>query len=134
MEHKYLICVQGLNKTHFVSQRKGCLIDIQQHGLLIDVEIAKLLLNLKELYQIHLHEWKSTLLPIINDVQVSGETLCEKSVLTIYEGINERLQKPYLKYLSGASEAMHYAREKEMTNMLFKEFLKLCEKQRSTLG
>ena len=92
------------------------------------------MLNLKELYQIHLHEWKSTLLPIIKDIKSSGEALNAAQVLEIYDGLSERLQKPYLKYLSGASEAMHYAREKEETNLLFKEFLKLCEKQRATLG
>ena len=120
--------------ANFEESLKGCLIDIQQHGLLIDIDIAKLLLNLKELYQIHLNEWKSTLLPIINDVEATGECLGAKQVLEIYDGLSERLQKPYLKYLSGASQAMHYARGKEETNLLFKEFLKLCEKQRSSLG
>ena len=45
----------------------ACLLDIQQNSLLNDVEISRLLLNLKELYILHLKSWIDIFLPILSD-------------------------------------------------------------------
>lgn len=70
----------------------ACLLDAQQHSLLNEVDVAKVFLNLKELYIIHLSYWQSTFLPILNDIRQSNEPMSPGLLLPIYSDLAKRLQ------------------------------------------
>ena len=70
----------------------ACLLAAQQQSILNDIEVAKLFLNLKELYIIHLSYWQTTFLPILNDSRLSNNPLSSDLIFTIYADITKRLQ------------------------------------------
>ena len=70
----------------------ACLLDAQQNSILNEIDVAKLLLNVKELYIIHLTFWKSTFLPLLNDVRISKDPFSPEVIFSLYNDMSNRFQ------------------------------------------
>jgi len=104
------------------------LLDLQQKGILNEVDIEILLENIKEIYRFHLELWENQLYPILKEFRKSKRQFAENHIIKMYKNI-EKMQKPYLKYLQNASEAIDYGMHLQKTKPSFQKFCSWCERQ-----
>ena len=133
------------------------LLDLQQKGILNEVDIEILLENIKEpidhirnlihfsgliwpdgleyssiggkeIYRFHLELWENQLYPILKEFRKSRKQFSESHIIKMYKNI-EKMQKPYLRYLQNASEAIDYGMDLQKTTPSFQKYCNWCERK-----
>ena len=82
----------------------------------------------KEIYRFHLELWENQLYPILKELRKSKKQFAEAHIIKMYKNI-EKMQKPYLRYLQNASEAIDYGMELQKTTPSFQKYCNWCERK-----
>ena len=82
----------------------------------------------KEIYRFHLELWENQLYPILKEFRKSKKQFAETHIIKMYKNI-EKMQKPYLRYLQNASEAIDYGMDLQKTTPSFQKYCNWCERK-----
>ncbi|XP_069805100.1 pleckstrin homology domain-containing family G member 5 isoform X1 [Dendropsophus ebraccatus] len=106
-----------------------CLLNLQESGLLCEVEPERLFSNVQEIIQLHRTLWGNVMVPVLD------KTRKTKSLLNPVDFQNgfkmfESLFKPYIRYCMEEEGCMEYMRNLHRDNDLFRAYVTWAEKHK----
>ncbi|XP_063292516.1 pleckstrin homology domain-containing family G member 5 isoform X1 [Pelobates fuscus] len=106
-----------------------CLLNLQDSGLLCEVEPEKLFSNVQEIIQLHRSLWSNVMVPVLEKARKMKGLLnpvdFEKGFRTF-----ESLFKPYIRYCMEEEGCMEYMRNLHRDNELFRAYVTWSEKHK----
>ncbi|KAI4874373.1 hypothetical protein NFI96_017457, partial [Prochilodus magdalenae] len=102
------------------------LLNLQDCGLLGEVEPAKLFSNIQDLVQVHTALWSQVMLPALEHARRDRSLLDPTDMLPGFQTFASRFQ-PYLRYCMEEESCMEYMRTQLRDNELFKIYITWAE-------
>ncbi|XP_063799479.1 pleckstrin homology domain-containing family G member 5 isoform X3 [Pseudophryne corroboree] len=106
-----------------------CLLNLQESGLLCEVEPEKLFSNVQEIIQLHRTLWASIMVPVLEKTRKSRSLL---NPMDFQKGFKmfESLFKPYIRYCMEEEGCMEYMRNLHRDNDVFRAYVTWAEKHK----
>ncbi|KAM5141079.1 pleckstrin homology domain-containing family G member 5 isoform 1-T1 [Mantella aurantiaca] len=106
-----------------------CLLNLQESGLLCEVEPEKLFSNVQEIIQLHRTLWSNIMLPVLEKTRRTKSLL---NPMDFQKGFKmfESLFKPYIRYCMEEEGCMEYMRNLHRDNDLFRAYVTWAEKHK----
>ncbi|XP_043918964.1 pleckstrin homology domain-containing family G member 5 isoform X2 [Protopterus annectens] len=107
-----------------------CLLNLQESGLLCEVEHEQLFSNIQELIRLHVDMWQDVMAPVLEKARKNKTLL---SPVDFKEGFNKTFGsrfKPYIRYCMEEEECMKYMRDLLRDNDLFRVYITWAEKHK----
>lgn len=107
-----------------------CLLNLQESGLLCEVEHEQLFSNIQELIQLHVDMWQDVMVPVLEKARKNKTLL---SPVDLKEGFSKMFGsrfKPYIRYCMEEEDCMKYMRDLLRDNDLFKVYITWAEKHK----
>ncbi|XP_056400794.1 pleckstrin homology domain-containing family G member 5 isoform X2 [Hyla sarda] len=106
-----------------------CLLNLQESGLLCEVEPEKLFSNVQEIIQLHRTLWGNVMAPVLDKTRKSKSLL---NPVDFQKGFKmfEALFKPYIRYCMEEEGCMEYMRNLHRDNELFRAYVTWAEKHK----
>ncbi|XP_061076101.1 pleckstrin homology domain-containing family G member 5-like isoform X3 [Conger conger] len=102
------------------------LLNLQDSGLLVEVEPARLFSNIQDIVRLHTALWAQVLLPALEKARESRALLDPTHLHQGFQSIGSRL-KPYIHYCMEEESCMEYTRSLLKENELFRIFVTWAE-------
>ncbi|XP_066526347.1 pleckstrin homology domain-containing family G member 5 isoform X2 [Hoplias malabaricus] len=102
------------------------LLNLQDCGLLCEVEPAKLFSNIQDLVRVHTAFWTQVMLPAVEQARKNQTMLDPSDLLLGFQTFASRFQ-PYLRYCMEEESCMEYMRTLLRDNELFKIYITWAE-------
>ncbi|XP_036448025.1 LOW QUALITY PROTEIN: pleckstrin homology domain-containing family G member 5 [Colossoma macropomum] len=102
------------------------LLNLQDCGLLGEVEPAKLFSNIQDLVRVHTALWSQVMLPMVERARRDRNLLDPTDLLLGFQAFASRFQ-PYLRYCMEEESCMEYMRAQLRDNELFKIYITWAE-------
>nr|XP_020655642.1 pleckstrin homology domain-containing family G member 5 isoform X2 [Pogona vitticeps] len=106
-----------------------CLLNLQDSGLLCEVEADRLFSNIQEIIQLHRALWQSVMLPILNKARASRALLDPTDFSKGFKSFGSHF-KPYIRYCMEEEGCMEYMRNLLRDNELFRVYVTWAEKHK----
>ncbi|XP_075046232.1 pleckstrin homology domain-containing family G member 5 isoform X1 [Mixophyes fleayi] len=106
-----------------------CLLNLQESGLLCEVEPEKLFSNVQEIIQLHRMLWSNIMVPVLEKTRKSRNLL---NPIDFQKGFKmfESLFKPYIRYCMEEEGCMEYMRNLHRDNDVFRAYVTWAEKHK----
>ncbi|KAG8434228.1 hypothetical protein GDO86_012559 [Hymenochirus boettgeri] len=106
-----------------------CLLNLQESGILCEVEPDKLFSNIQEIIQLHRALWATVMVPVLEKARMTKKLL---NPMDFQKGFKmfESLFKPYIRYCMEEEGCMEYMRNLHRDNELFKAYVTWSEKHK----
>ncbi|KAM4651696.1 pleckstrin homology domain-containing family G member 5 isoform 2-T2 [Discoglossus pictus] len=106
-----------------------CLLNLQESGLLCEVEPEKLFSNVQEIIQLHRLLWSSVMVPVLEKTRRTKSLL---NPVDFQKGFKmfESLFKPYIRYCMEEEGCMEYMRNLHRDNDVFRAYVTWAEKHK----
>ncbi|XP_068096533.1 pleckstrin homology domain-containing family G member 5 isoform X2 [Hyperolius riggenbachi] len=106
-----------------------CLLNLQESGLLCEVEPEKLFSNVQEIIQLHRTLWGNIMVPVLEKARRTKSLL---NPMDFQKGFRmfESLFKPYIRYCMEEEGCMEYMRNLHRDNDLFRAYVTWAEKHK----
>ncbi|XP_075136065.1 pleckstrin homology domain-containing family G member 5 isoform X1 [Leptodactylus fuscus] len=106
-----------------------CLLNLQESGLLCEVEPEKLFSNVQEIIQLHRTLWGNVMVPVLEKTRKTKSLL---NPIDFQKGFKmfESLFKPYIRYCMEEEGCMEYMRNLHRDNELFRAYVTWAEKHK----
>ncbi|XP_077314462.1 pleckstrin homology domain-containing family G member 5 isoform X3 [Lithobates pipiens] len=106
-----------------------CLLNLQESGLLCEVEPEKLFSNVQEIIQLHRSLWANIMMPVLEKTRKTRSLL---NPMDFQKGFKmfESLFKPYIRYCMEEEGCMEYMRNLHRDNDLFRAYVTWAEKHK----
>ncbi|XP_066463432.1 pleckstrin homology domain-containing family G member 5 isoform X1 [Eleutherodactylus coqui] len=106
-----------------------CLLNLQESGLLCEVEPEKLFSNVQEIIQLHRILWGNVMVPVLEKTRKTKSLL---NPMDFQKGFKmfESLFKPYIRYCMEEEGCMEYMRNLHRDNELFRAYVTWAEKHK----
>ncbi|KAJ6666142.1 hypothetical protein lerEdw1_001046 [Lerista edwardsae] len=106
-----------------------CLLNLQESGLLCEVEAESLFSNIQEIIQLHRMLWRSVMAPILDKARASRALL---DPIDFFKGFKMfgSLFKPYIRYCMEEEACMEHMRNLLRDNELFRVYVTWAEKHK----
>ncbi|XP_044138070.1 pleckstrin homology domain-containing family G member 5 isoform X2 [Bufo gargarizans] len=106
-----------------------CLLNLQESGLLCEVEPDKLFSNVQEIIQLHRTLWANVMVPVLEKTRKIKSLL---NPMDFQKGFKmfESLFKPYIRYCMEEEGCMEYMRNLHRDNELFRAYVTWAEKHK----
>ncbi|XP_066493565.1 pleckstrin homology domain-containing family G member 5 [Tiliqua scincoides] len=107
----------------------SCLLNLQESGLLCEVEAESLFSNIQEIIQLHRVLWRSVMAPILDKARASRALL---DPIDFFKGFKMfgSLFKPYIRYCMEEEACMEHMRNLLRDNELFRIYVTWAEKHK----
>ncbi|KAG7323251.1 hypothetical protein KOW79_012953 [Hemibagrus wyckioides] len=102
------------------------LLNLQDHGLLNEVEPAKLFNNIQDLVRVHTALWSQVMVPALEKARQDRSMLDPTDLLQGFQTFASRFQ-PYLRYCMEEESCMEYMRAQLRDNELFRTYITWAE-------
>ncbi|XP_072888083.1 pleckstrin homology domain-containing family G member 5-like isoform X2 [Hemitrygon akajei] len=103
-----------------------CLINLQESGLLTEVDPRKLFCNIQEIIQLHQVLWRDVMAPVLQKAQENKTLLNPTHFHKGFKNFGERF-KPYIQYCMEEEGCMEYMRNHLRDNELFRIYVTWAE-------
>ncbi|XP_072464820.1 pleckstrin homology domain-containing family G member 5 isoform X2 [Notamacropus eugenii] len=104
-----------------------CLLNLQESGLLCEVDVERLFSNIQEIIQLHRGLWSSVMAPMLDKARRSRALLQPADLLKGFKMFGS-LFKPYIRYCMEEEGCMEYMRSLLRDNDLFRVYVTWAEK------
>ncbi|KAM4704086.1 pleckstrin homology domain-containing family G member 5 [Rhinophrynus dorsalis] len=106
-----------------------CLLNLQESGILSEVEPDKLFSNVQEIIQLHKTLWGNVMVPVLEKARKTKSLL---NPMDFQKGFKmfESLFKPYIRYCMEEEGCMEYMRNLHRDNELFRAYVTWSEKHK----
>ncbi|XP_075695562.1 pleckstrin homology domain-containing family G member 5 isoform X2 [Rhinoderma darwinii] len=106
-----------------------CLLNLQESGLLCEVEPERLFSNVQEIIQLHRTLWGNVMVPVLEKTRKSKSLL---NPVDFQKGFKmfESLFKPYIRYCMEEEGCMEYMRNLHRDNEVFRAYVTWAEKHK----
>ncbi|XP_073512782.1 pleckstrin homology domain-containing family G member 5 isoform X3 [Phyllobates terribilis] len=106
-----------------------CLLNLQESGLLCEVEPDKLFSNVQEIIQLHRTLWGNVMVPVLEKTRKTKSLL---NPMDFQKGFKmfESLFKPYIRYCMEEEGCMEHMRNLHRDNDLFRAYVTWAEKHK----
>uniref|UniRef100_A0A0G2K8X8 Pleckstrin homology and RhoGEF domain containing G5 n=1 Tax=Rattus norvegicus TaxID=10116 RepID=A0A0G2K8X8_RAT len=104
-----------------------CLLNLQESGLLCEVEAERLFSNIPELARLHRGLWSSVMVPVLEKARRTRALLQPSDFLKGFKMFGS-LFKPYIRYCMEEEGCMEYMRSLLRDNDLFRAYVTWAEK------
>ncbi|XP_073417850.1 pleckstrin homology domain-containing family G member 5 isoform X1 [Dendrobates tinctorius] len=106
-----------------------CLLNLQESGLLCEVEPEKLFSNVQEIIQLHRTLWGNVMVPVLEKTRKTKSLL---NPVDFQKGFKmfESLFKPYIRYCMEEEGCMEYMRNLHRDNDIFRAYVTWAEKHK----
>ncbi|XP_068935474.1 pleckstrin homology domain-containing family G member 5 isoform X2 [Petaurus breviceps papuanus] len=104
-----------------------CLLNLQESGLLCEVDVERLFSNTQEIIQLHRGLWSSVMAPMLDKARRSRALLQPSDLLKGFKMFGS-LFKPYIRYCMEEEGCMEYMRSLLRDNDLFRVYVTWAEK------
>ncbi|XP_063173574.1 pleckstrin homology domain-containing family G member 5 [Candoia aspera] len=106
-----------------------CLLNLQDSGLLCEVEAERLFSNIREITQVHRALWRTVMAPVLEKARTSRSLLDPTDFLKGFEMFGSHF-KPYIRYCMEEGGCMEYMRSLLRENELFRLYVMWAEKHK----
>ncbi|XP_069466404.1 pleckstrin homology domain-containing family G member 5 isoform X2 [Ambystoma mexicanum] len=106
-----------------------CLLNLQESGLLCEVEPARLFSNVQEIIQLHKALWSNVMVPVLENARKAKALLNPVDLLKGFKMFGS-LFKPYIRYCMEEEGCMEYMRNLLRENDLFRVYVTWAEKHK----
>ncbi|XP_054857524.1 pleckstrin homology domain-containing family G member 5 isoform X2 [Eublepharis macularius] len=106
-----------------------CLLNLQESGLLCEVDAERLFSNIQEIIQLHRALWRSVMGPILEKARASRALLDPSDFSKGFKMFGS-LFKPYIRYCMEEEGCMEYMRNLLRDNELFRIYVTWAEKHK----
>ncbi|XP_028921846.1 pleckstrin homology domain-containing family G member 5 isoform X1 [Ornithorhynchus anatinus] len=106
-----------------------CLLNLQESGLLCEVEAERLFSNIQEIIQLHRSLWSSVMAPVLEKARRTRALLQPGDFLKGFKMFGS-LFKPYIRYCMEEEHCMEYMRNLLRDNDLFRVYVTWAEKHK----
>ncbi|XP_036600228.1 pleckstrin homology domain-containing family G member 5 isoform X1 [Trichosurus vulpecula] len=104
-----------------------CLLNLQESGLLCEVDVERLFSNIQEIIQLHQGLWSSVMAPMLDKTRCSRALLQPADLLKGFKMFGS-LFKPYIRYCMEEEGCMEYMRSLLRDSDLFRVYVTWAEK------
>ncbi|XP_004863768.1 pleckstrin homology domain-containing family G member 5 isoform X1 [Heterocephalus glaber] len=104
-----------------------CLLNLQESGLLCEVEAERLFSNIPEIARLHRALWSSVMAPVLDEARRTRTLLQPGDFLKGFKMFGS-LFKPYIRYCMEEEGCMEYMRSLLRNNELFRAYVTWAEK------
>ncbi|NXA03006.1 PKHG5 protein, partial [Sapayoa aenigma] len=104
-----------------------CLLNLQESGLLCEVNAERLFSNIGEIIRLHCELWRSVMAPVLAKARRTGALLDPIDFLNGFKTFGS-LFKPYVRYCMEEEGCMEYMRALLRDNELFRAYVTWAEK------
>ncbi|XP_042333842.1 pleckstrin homology domain-containing family G member 5 isoform X4 [Sceloporus undulatus] len=101
-----------------------CLLNLQESGLLCEVESERLFSNIQEIIQLHRVLWRSVMAPILDKIRATRTLLDPTDFFKGFKMFGSHF-KPYIRYCMEEEGCMEYMRNLLRDNDLFRVYVTL---------
>ncbi|XP_074074691.1 pleckstrin homology domain-containing family G member 5 isoform X2 [Macrotis lagotis] len=105
-----------------------CLLNLQESGLLCEVDVERLFSNIQEIIQLHRGLWSSVMAPMLDKARRTRALLQPVDLLKGFKMFGS-LFKPYIRYCMEEEGSMEYMRSLLRDNDLFRVYVTWAEKR-----
>ncbi|NXY05010.1 PKHG5 protein, partial [Pteruthius melanotis] len=106
----------------------SCLVNLQESGLLCEVDAERLFSNIGEIIRLHCKLWRSVMAPVLAKARQTGALLDPIDFLDGFKMFGS-LFKPYVRYCMEEEGCMEYMRALLRDSELFRTYVTWAEKQ-----
>uniref|UniRef100_A0A8C3P4H3 Pleckstrin homology and RhoGEF domain containing G5 n=1 Tax=Cyanoderma ruficeps TaxID=181631 RepID=A0A8C3P4H3_9PASS len=106
----------------------SCLVNLQESGLLCEVDAERLFSNIGEIIRLHCKLWRSVMAPVLGKARRTGALLDPIDFLDGFKMFGS-LFKPYMRYCMEEEGCMEYMRALLRDSELFRTYVTWAEKQ-----
>ncbi|XP_064586454.1 pleckstrin homology domain-containing family G member 5 isoform X2 [Zonotrichia leucophrys gambelii] len=106
----------------------SCLVNLQESGLLSEVDAERLFSNIGEIIRLHCKLWRSVMAPVLAKARRTGALLDPIDFLDGFKMFGS-LFKPYVRYCMEEEGCMEYMRTLLRDSELFRTYVTWAEKQ-----
>nr|XP_056721054.1 pleckstrin homology domain-containing family G member 5 [Euleptes europaea] len=106
-----------------------CLLNLQESGLLCEVDAERLFSNIQEIIQLHQTLWRSIMGPILEKARSSRALLDPSDFFKGFKMFGS-LFKPYIRYCMEEEGCMEYMRNLLRDNEIFRNYVTWAEKHK----
>ncbi|XP_013913159.1 PREDICTED: pleckstrin homology domain-containing family G member 5-like, partial [Thamnophis sirtalis] len=106
-----------------------CLLNLQDSGLLCEVEAERLFSNIQEIIRVHRLLWRTVMAPILEKARMSQNLLNPTDLSAGFKTFGSRFQ-PYVRYCMEEEACMEYMRNLLRQNELFRLYVTWAEKHK----
>ncbi|XP_022667239.1 pleckstrin homology domain-containing family G member 5-like isoform X3 [Varroa destructor] len=105
------------------------LCNLQDKGLLNDIDVDKMFSNIVDIYEVNRTFWTKCLQPLLREGRIHRRPL---NPLRLRDGFIhfEELFEPYIKYCLEQATCLAYVKENRHESVLFKSYVAWCESQK----
>ncbi|NWV14536.1 PKHG5 protein, partial [Ptilonorhynchus violaceus] len=104
-----------------------CLLNLQESGLLCEVDAERLFSNIGEIIRLHCELWRSVMAPVLAKARHTGALLDPVDFLDGFKMFGSRF-KPYVRYCMEEEGCMEYMRALLRDSELFRAYVTWAEK------
>ncbi|NXP29289.1 PKHG5 protein, partial [Scytalopus superciliaris] len=104
-----------------------CLLNLQESGLLCEVDVERLFSNIGEIIRLHCELWRSVMAPVLAKARRTGALLDPIDFLNGFKMFGS-LFKPYVRYCMEEEGCMEYMRALLRDSELFRTYVTWAEK------
>ncbi|NXN12220.1 PKHG5 protein, partial [Indicator maculatus] len=104
-----------------------CLLNLQESGLLCEVDAERLFSNIGDIIRLHRELWRGIMAPVLAKARRTGAPLCPIDFLDGFKMFGS-LFKPYVRYCMEEEGCMEYMRALLRDSELFRAYLTWAEK------
>ncbi|NXK85504.1 PKHG5 protein, partial [Formicarius rufipectus] len=104
-----------------------CLLNLQESGLLCEVDVERLFSNIGEIIRLHCELWRSIMAPVLAKARRTGALLDPIDFLNGFKMFGS-LFKPYMRYCMEEEGCMEYMRALLRDSELFRTYVTWAEK------
>ncbi|XP_054251095.1 pleckstrin homology domain-containing family G member 5 [Indicator indicator] len=104
-----------------------CLLNLQESGLLCEVDAERLFSNIGDIIRLHRELWRGVMAPVLAKARRTGAPLCPIDFLDGFKMFGS-LFKPYVRYCMEEEGCMEYMRALLRDSELFRAYLTWAEK------
>ncbi|XP_051642127.1 pleckstrin homology domain-containing family G member 5 isoform X2 [Manacus candei] len=104
-----------------------CLLNLQESGLLCEVDVERLFSNIGEIIRLHCELWRSVMAPVLAKARRTGALLDPIDFLNGFKTFGS-LFKPYVRYCMEEEGCMEYMRALLRDSELFRTYVTWAEK------
>ncbi|NXC27600.1 PKHG5 protein, partial [Campylorhamphus procurvoides] len=104
-----------------------CLLNLQESGLLCEVDVERLFSNIGEIIRLHCDLWRSVMAPVLAKARRTGALLDPVDFLNGFKMFGS-LFKPYVRYCMEEEGCMEYMRALLRDSELFRTYVTWAEK------
>ncbi|KAM6435568.1 pleckstrin homology domain-containing family G member 5 isoform 2-T4 [Liasis olivaceus] len=106
-----------------------CLLNLQDSGLLCEVEAERLFSNVQEIVRVHRMLWRTVMAPVLEKARTSRSLLDPTDFFKVFKMFGSFF-KPYVRYCMEEEGCMEYMRNLLRENELFRLYVTWAEKHK----